>query len=114
MNAISIIERVKMEIRGCEELTDQQLSIYIVENGLDPTGEYNPESMNEKKSIYAVALNVLESVASDITLMKRIKLDDMEVSDFHENLLSRIVTLEKKLRQMKSENNQSDIFMLFQ
>lgn len=107
------LQRLQMEVKGVE-LSQQELIIYLQENSLSPHEPYNANSPSAKRSIYQTALSVLESIANNPELMKNIKLDDMTVSEFHENLLSRIDNLERKVRTMRTDNNNSDFFMLFQ
>jgi len=48
--------------------------------------------------------------------MKDYKHEDMTVSQFHENLMSRIDQLERKIRTLKTDEqleNDSNFFMLF-
>jgi hypothetical protein len=107
------LQRLEMETKGID-LSQNELIIYLKENGLSPHEDYNATSADSKKAIYQTALSVLESVANNPSLMKNIRLDDMTVSEFHENLLSRIDQLTRKIRQMKSDNqSNSDFFMLY-
>jgi hypothetical protein len=107
------LQRLEMETKGID-LSQNELIIYLQENGLSPHEDYNATSADSKKAIYQTALSVLESVANNPSLMKNIRLDDMTVSEFHENLLSRIDQLTRKIRQMKSDNqSNSDFFMLY-
>ena len=107
------IQRLQMETKGIE-LDQQELIVYLQENGLKAHDEYIATSLNNKKAIYQTALSVLESVANNPELMKSIKLDDMSVSQFHENLTQRIDQLYKTIRQMKTDqSSNSDIFMLY-
>lgn len=107
------LERLQMETKGIE-LEQPELMIYLEENELSAFDEYNASSADNKKAIYQTALGVLESIANNPSLMKTIRLDDMTVSQFHENLMERIDQLSKKIRQMKSDHsNNSDVFMLF-
>ncbi|MER2262214.1 MAG: hypothetical protein ABS934_09360 [Psychrobacillus sp.] len=104
------IQRLQMETKGIE-LEQKELIIYLQENGLMPNDEYNPAN---KKAIYQTALSVLESIANNPELMKNIKLDDMSVSQFHENLQARIDQMYKTIRQMKTiQSSNSDVFMLY-
>jgi len=84
--------------------------VYLAENGLEAHAEYNPLSMT---AIYSTALGMLESVANNPTTMKAIKIDDMTVSEFHENLMKRIDQLTYKVRTMRTDNSNSDVFMLY-
>lgn len=106
------LQRLEMEIKGVE-LSQQELIIYLQENGLSPHKQYSAESPSAKRSIYQTALSVLESIANNPELMKNIKLDDMTVSEFHDNLMNRIDQLERKIRTMRTDNHQSDFFMLW-
>ncbi len=109
------LQRLELETKGIN-LTQSELIIYLQENDLQPFDEYSPSSATNKKYIYQSALSVLESIANNPSSMKSYKLDDMTVSDFHENLLSRIDQLERKIRKLKTDDqiqNESNFFMLF-
>lgn len=107
------IQRLEMETKGIQ-LDQQELIIYLQENGLQPHDEYNATSLDNKKAIYQTSLGILESIANNPELMKSIKMDDMSVSQFHENLSQRIDQMYKTIRQMKTDqSSNSDIFMLF-
>lgn len=106
------LQRLQMETKGID-FQEAELIVYLAENGLDAHAEYNPQSMKDKRAIYATALSMLESVANNPTTMKAIKIDDMTVSEFHENLMKRIDQLTNKVRKMKTENNNSEIFILY-
>ncbi|MFJ3388609.1 MULTISPECIES: hypothetical protein [unclassified Lysinibacillus] len=106
------LQRLQLETKGID-LEQNELMMYLAENGLDAYSEYNSQSMTDKKAIYSTALGMLESVANNPTLMKAVKIDDMTVSEFHENLMKRIDQLNYKVRTMRTENNNSDVFMLY-
>lgn len=109
------LQRLELETKGIK-LEQDELSIYLQENDLQPFTEYNPQSSTSKKNIYRAALSVLESIANDVTRMKSVKLDDMTVSDFSDSIQSRIDQLERKIRQLKTDEqlqNESSFFMLF-
>ncbi|GLH62402.1 hypothetical protein [Parageobacillus sp. G301] len=108
------LQRLLLEIKGIE-LDQDELTVYLQENELNPIDEYNPASATNKRNIYKTALSILESIANNPKLMKAYKLDDMTITDFHENLLNRIDQLERKIRSMKTDeqNEQGNTFMLF-
>ncbi|KMY50542.1 hypothetical protein [Peribacillus loiseleuriae] len=109
------LQRLELETKGIK-LEQEELSIYLQENDLEPFVEYNPQSATSKKNIYRAALSVLESIANDVSRMKSVKLDDMTVSDFSDSIQSRIDQLERKIRQLKTDDqlqNESSFFMLF-
>lgn len=110
------MQRLQMEIKGIT-FTDDELSIYLAESGLNPTDSYVPTSNINKRGIYSTALSVLESLANNPEMMKNIKVDDMTVSEFHENLMKRIDQLEDKIRNMPNTDMDNgmdtSIFMLY-
>lgn len=106
------LQRLQMEIKGID-LSQNELIVYLQESGLKPHDAYNADSQSSKKAIYQTALSILESVANNPSLMKTIRMDDMTVSDFHESLMQRIDQLTKKIRTMKSDQSNTDIFLLF-
>lgn len=109
------LQRLQMETKGIK-LDQSELTIYLQENSLQPFTEYNPQSATSKKLIYQSALSVLESLANNPQQMKNYKHEDMTVSQFHENLMSRIDQLERKIRKLKTDEqvaNETNFFMLF-
>lgn len=108
------LQRLMLETKEIE-LEQNELAVYLQENDLNPHDEYIPQSATAKRNIYKTALSILESIANNPKLMKTYKLDDMTISDFHENLLNRIDQLERKIRQMKTDEQEQtgNVFMLF-
>lgn len=108
------LQRLQLEIKDIN-LTQAELSIYLQENSLAPTDEYNPESNTSKRNILKTALSILESIANNPATMKNYKQDDITVSQFSENIQARIDQLERKIRQMSvnDEIAESNYFMLF-
>lgn len=107
------LQRLQMETKGIE-LSQQELIIYLQENGLNAHDEYNPQSLTSKRAIFSCALGILESLSNNPEIMKNIKMDDMSVDQFAENLQSRINQLERKIRTMRTDqSNGTDIFMLY-
>lgn len=100
------LERLKIEIPGVS-IPDANLSIYLAEQSLSPTIEYVPENIDSKIAIYKCALAILESLANDPNLMKSYKTDDITVSEFADNLQSRIDQLDSKIRRLIADHNRS-------
>ncbi|MFT9819407.1 hypothetical protein [Lysinibacillus sp. NPDC056185] len=109
---ITNLQRLKYDIQGIE-LDDTQLTVYLAENGLQATDTYDVNDTTNLKGIYATALSVLEGLANNPTMMKAIKLDDMTVSEFSDNIMKRIDQLDNKIRQIKVSNNSSSTFLLY-
>jgi len=108
------LQRLLLEVQGIN-LDQNELVVYLQENDLNPHDEYVPSSATNKRNIYKTALSILESIANNPSLMKVYKLDDMTVADFHTNLINRIDQLERKIRSMKTDEQEQtgNVFMLF-
>ncbi|MFV2049640.1 hypothetical protein CJ195_21905 [Bacillus sp. UMB0899] len=106
------LQRLLLEVKGIN-LSQDELIVYLMEADLNPHSEYNPQSATSKRNIYRSALSILESIANNPSTMKNYKEDDMSVSDFADNIQSRIDQLERKIRTMKTDDSDSNFFMLF-
>ncbi|WP_035290930.1 hypothetical protein [Clostridium sp. KNHs214] len=109
------LERLKMSIEGIN-IEDNKLLIYLEENSLISTDNYNPQSNTNKKQILKTSLSILEDIANNPQTMKNYKTDDTTISNFAENLQNRIDQLEKKIRQIPDDmfnDNGSSFFYLF-
>lgn len=97
------LDRLKMEIKGID-YSDDELAIYLSENGLNANDLYNATDKINHKNILKTALSILESVANNPQLMKTYKTDDITIMQFSENLQNRIDALEKKIRQISIDD----------
>lgn len=104
---IDNLARLKMEIKGID-FPDQELQVYLLENGLDDMTEYDPKSNTNKKQIYQTALSVLESIANNPQQMKNYKTEDLSITHFHTNLLRQIDALNHKIRNMADDEYTSE------
>lgn len=108
------LQRLQLEVQGID-LSDEELQMYLAENGFNHLDEYIPTSNLNKKAIYKSALAILESLANNPSLMKNYKQDDMSISTFSENIQARIEQLERKIRSMSNDDSRdSSFFNLFQ
>lgn len=109
------LERLKMDTKGFD-YPENEIEIYLEENGLDSDLEYIPASNINKRAIIATALAMLESLANQPQLFKDYKFDDETVSGFGDRIQSSIDQLSRSLRMMTvSDDNSSNgsTFMLF-
>jgi hypothetical protein len=109
------LQRLELETKGIT-LSQEELTVYLQENELNPFDGYNPQSATNKKNIYRSALSILESIANNPANLKSYKFDDMTVSDFADSLMARIDQLDRKIRLLKTDEqlqNDSSFFMLF-
>jgi len=108
------LQRLLMETRGIN-IEQDEASIHLQENDLHPHEEYSPQSATTKRNIYRTALSILEGIANNPQTMKNYTIDDTSVSYFHNNLITRIHDLERKIRVMQDDDTKDsgNFFMLF-
>ena len=58
------LQRLELETKGIQ-LKQDELTVYLQENELEPFTEYDAQSATNKKNIYRAALSVLESIRSE-------------------------------------------------
>jgi hypothetical protein len=97
------LQRLDLETKGIL-LSQDELTVYLQENNLQPFDEYNPQSATNKKNIYRSALSILESIANNPANLKAYKVDDMTISDFADSLMARIDQLDRKIRLLKDDD----------
>jgi hypothetical protein len=97
-------DRLLEEVKNIT-LSNEIISIYLLESGLNGDSDYDPTSKSNLKQIYKTTVAILESIANDPASMKDYKQDDISVSAFHENLQSRIEYLNRKIRQLPDDND---------
>lgn len=97
-------ERLKMEIVGIP-LEDHEIEIYLLENDLHSTDNYDASSGVNKRNIYLSALSILNSIANQPSSMKNYKQDDMSVYDFSKYLQARIEQLENRINSIPLDDN---------
>lgn len=106
-NNMTNLDRLNMEIEGVA-LTMEKSIVYLEENDLVGTDNYNPQSKTNKKNILKTALSILEGIANNPQLMKSFKLEDMTITQFSENLQNRIDALDRKIRLIPDDNGYND------
>ena len=89
--------------------TPEQLTVFLLENGLEADKEYNPSSNTNKKNILKTALSILEAIANNPNLMKNYKNEDISIMDFAESIQNRISQLERKIRLLPADDVSDNI-----
>ena len=99
------LERLKLHIKGIT-LEAEEYDIYLAESNLTANIDYDPTSNTNKRNILKSALNILDDIANNPNTMKNIKQDDISISQFSENLQSRIDHLQNKIAQIPDDSGQ--------
>ncbi|WEZ10269.2 hypothetical protein P5663_10180 [Priestia flexa] len=111
---ITNLQRLEMETKGIK-IEQNELTVHLLENNLQPHEEYIATSSTSKRNVYKAALSILEGIANNPQTMKNYTVDDTNVSYFHNNLMTRIHDLERKIRVMQDDvtRKSGSFFYLF-
>lgn len=107
---MTILERLKLELNHKEYFTDEEYTVFLDENDLNATFPYVKET-NQARLLYTV-IDILEAVANDIDLMRKIDSEFATVSEASKYLEQRIDKIRNRIYQLPSNEN-SQIALLF-
>ncbi|MDU7440877.1 MAG: hypothetical protein E7L05_09935, partial [Clostridium sp.] len=102
---MTILQRLKLELSNKDYYTDEEYSMFLEENRLRPTDEYNKD--NDQIRLLQTVVCILETLANDVDIMRKIDSKDIISTDQAIKYLSlRIDTLNKKIIDLKEENDE--------
>ena len=94
------LERLKLELSNKEYYTDTEYNIFLEENGLTSTFEYNKTTNNIK--LLETVVGVLETLANDVDLMRKLDNKDLiSVGEASKYLQERINNIKSKIVEIK-------------
>lgn len=98
------LERLKLELANKKYFSDEEYSVFIRENNLDPAFEYQKTS----DEIYLIksVIAVLEAIANDTDLMMRIQTEMGATSDAYQWLSARLNRLNERVEKLVEEELQ--------
>lgn len=111
---ITNLERLKIQLSKKQYYSDEEYKMFLEENGLEPLFEYDKEKneINLLKTVVAI----LETLANDVDLMRKIDNKDIvSIDQASEYLSARIEAMNSKILTLKEEQeeNPSNISFLF-
>lgn len=114
--ATTVLNRLKLELSNKDYFKDEEYSIYLEENNLDPMDIYNKKEMERK--LLETVLDILEALSNDIDMMRKIIDPTTEFSEdacykFLEMRVQKIKDRIATLPNPENEDGNSNIFMLF-
>ena len=99
--AISNLDRLKLELSNRQYLTENQYSLLLAENGLEAGAEYSPKS---RRALLSTVLDVLEILANDVDLFRRIESEFTTVSAAYEALSDRLLKVKNKIAAIDAQD----------
>lgn len=99
------LERLKLELNNKEYYTDDEYTVFLEENNLTPTDTYDKTTMQIK--LLETVVTVLETLANDVDLMRKIQTDDVATIDqAYEWLEKRLNVLKNKIQELKIQEDE--------
>lgn len=99
------LERLKIELTHKAYYSDEEYKMFLEENGLDAEEYYNKE-VDEVRLLYTV-IAILETLANDIDLMRKLDTKDIITVDQASKYLSqRIYNIKNKIIEIEESKKE--------
>ena len=98
MANITVLNRLKMELSNKDYFEDATYEQFLTENDLVPSAEYIKSSMQE--SLLYTCLDILEAVANDIDIMRKLQTDFITQDAAYEYVEQRIQRIKNRIASL--------------
>ena len=108
------LERLKLELSNKEYYTDEEYTVFLLENNLIATDVYDKE--NNQLNLLETVVAILETLSNDVDLMRKIDSKDItSIDQAYKYLSDRINKINAKIIEIKEskDNTYSNIRPLF-
>lgn len=100
------INRLKLELSNKQYYTDEEYKVFLGENGLSADITYNKE--NDEVKLLNTVIAILETLANDVDLMRKIDTKDITSIDQASKYLSeRITNLKGRVIEIQESKEES-------
>lgn len=96
---MQILTRLKLELNNKPYFTDEELSVFLEENALDPEVEY--EANIDKMNLYKTVISVFQALSNDIDHMRRVNTEFITTDQASQHLNKRIKELELLIKELQ-------------
>ncbi|NBI06618.1 hypothetical protein [Senegalia massiliensis] len=109
---MTVLERLKLELNNKEYFTNAEYKVYLEENNLVDTDVYIKISM-QRDLLYTVT-DILESVANDVDLMRKVETEFSTTSEAIRFLNDRIDRIRNRILNIpETEELSTNVSLLF-
>lgn len=112
---MTVLERLKTELNNKDYFADTTYIIYLQENTLTATDNYDKSTM--QRNLLMSVVDILEAVANDVDLMRKVSDDTtgLSTSEAYKMLQSRIQDIKSRIATIPvdTEDNYSNVSLLF-
>ncbi|NME94605.1 hypothetical protein HF847_01095 [Clostridium cochlearium] len=111
---MTILERLKIELNNKDYFTDDTYIMYLQENNLDPTVEYNKKDM--QRDLLLTVIDILETISNDVDLMRKVEdgTVGLGTTEAYKLLRQRIKDIKERIASIPvTEETFSNVSLLF-
>lgn len=94
------LERLTMELSNRQYLSIEQYGVLLIENGLEPQDDY---MMLNRRALLSTVLDILEILANDVDLFRRVETEFVTSTAAYEALSNRILKIKNKIAEIDSQ-----------
>lgn len=107
-----MLDRLKLELGHKEYFTDEEYLQFLSENGYDTLimPDYNKE--RDQKMLLMTVLDVLEAVANDVDLMRKVETEFTNTSTAYKYLQDRIQNIKNRIAAIPDPDERYSDFTL--
>lgn len=95
LTGATVLDRVKLQLNFKPYYSDDGYRIFIYENSLDPDVIYNKDT--DEKNMLKVVYEVLETLANDISMFRKIETEFATESEAYKYLQLRLADLKARI-----------------
>lgn len=101
---MTILERLKLELSNKEYFTDAEYTVFLSENGLLPSDNYNKQ-LHQRNLLYT-CVDILEAVSNDVDMMRRVSDDTtgLTTEQAYKYLTDRINKIKDKIATLPTDD----------
>ncbi|MCD2346229.1 hypothetical protein [Clostridium guangxiense] len=113
---MTVLDRLKIELNNKDYFEDSTYTMYLSENNLTATDNYDKSTM--QRDLLLSVVDILEAIANDVDLMRKVSDDTtgLSTSEAYKLLQSRIQDIKSRIATLPSTDTTeeySNISLLF-
>jgi hypothetical protein len=108
---MNTLQRLKLELNNKQYFTDEEYSIFLTENNLDPIATYTKET--HQRDLLYTCIDVLESLANDTDMMTKVETEFLTTSECVKWIEQRIQSIQQRINNIEVVTDQSPFTLLF-
>jgi hypothetical protein len=108
INNMTVLERLKIELNHKDYFTDEEYTMYLQENELTSTDNYDKSTM--QRGLLLTIIDILEAVSNDVDLMRTIAdgTTNMSIGECLKLLQSRINDIKDRIATLPIDSTDTD------